>query len=68
MVDDILEHQQQHLSVVEGILGSTADLVDAVITTARTHLAQEIQDAQVAKQHAVTMANSEVRSSRQTCH
>lgn len=60
MVDDILEHQQEHLSMVGSVLESTADLVDAVINTAREHLVVELEAAQRSKQYALEMANAEV--------
>lgn len=60
MVDDILEHQKEHLTMVSSVLESTADLVDAVIVTTREHLSLELESAQRSKHEAITMANDEV--------
>ena len=47
---------------VGSVLESTADLVDAVITTAREHLQSEAQAAAKARQLTVETANAEVIS------
>ena len=78
MVGELLEHQQEHLSMVSSslrssadnqvdlVLGSTADLVDAVIATARDHLATEAAAASRAKQLANDAATSEVGDKSRT--
>jgi kinesin family protein 11 len=64
MVDDVLEHQQNHLAMVSTVLGSTADLVDNVITTTRTHLASEAAAAERSKALAHQTAAAEIRRLR----
>ena len=64
MVDDVLEHQQSHLAMVSTVLGSTADLVDNVITTTRTHLASEAAAAERSKALAHQTAAAEIRRLR----
>lgn len=64
MVDDVIEHQQNHLSMVSTVLGSTADLVDTVITTTRTHLASEAAAAERSKTLAHQTAAAEIRRLR----
>jgi kinesin family protein 11 len=60
MVDDVLEHQQNHLSVVSTVLGSTADLVDSVISSTRNHLVTEAQAAERSKALAHQTAAAEI--------
>ncbi|ORY21377.1 putative microtubule motor [Naematelia encephala] len=60
MVDELLEHQSEHLSMVTAVLDSTADLVDAVISTARDHLAAETQASLQAKSLAQQASESEI--------
>jgi kinesin family protein 11 len=60
MVDDVLEHQQNHLTMVSTVLGSTADLVDNVILSTRTHLAAEAQAAERSKALAHKTAAAEI--------
>lgn len=60
MVDDVLEHQQNHLSMVSTVLGSTADLVDNVIISTRNHLASEAQAAERSKALAHKTAAAEI--------
>ncbi|CAD6590162.1 MAG: kinesin motor protein cin8, partial [Tremellales sp. Tagirdzhanova-0007] len=60
MVEDLLEHQQEHLSMVGSVLDSTADLVDAVISTARDHLAVEAQSSVRLNQLTSDTANAEI--------
>ena len=60
MVEDVLAHQQEHLSLVESVMGSTADLVDAVIATARQHVREEREAGNKSRQLAVDTANDEV--------
>lgn len=64
MVDDVLEHQQNHLAMVSTVLGSTADLVDAVILSTRTHLAAEAQAAERSKALAHQTAATEIKRLR----
>jgi kinesin family protein 11 len=60
MVDDVLEHQQNHLAVVSTVLASTADLVDHVITTTRNHLESEAAAAERSKALAHQTAAAEI--------
>ena len=60
LVEEVLTHQQEHLDMVGSVLDSTVDLVDAVITTARDHVEQERQAAEVSRRNALEMANAEV--------
>lgn len=60
MVDDVLDHQQNHLSMVSSVLGSTSDLVDAVILSTRTHLAAEAEAAERSKILAHRTAAAEI--------
>ncbi|WWD19337.1 hypothetical protein CI109_103796 [Kwoniella shandongensis] len=60
MVEDLLEHQQEHLTMVGSVLGSTADLVDAVITTARDHLAAEAASSLASRDAALRASSSEI--------
>ncbi|KAK4687098.1 kinesin family member 11, partial [Tremellales sp. Uapishka_1] len=61
MVDELLEHQQEHLTMVGSVLESTADLVDAVISTARDHLAAEAESSRKARDLANNAATAEIR-------
>ncbi|KAK8854531.1 hypothetical protein IAR55_003270 [Kwoniella newhampshirensis] len=60
MVEDLLEHQQEHLTMVGSVLDSTADLVDAVITTARDHLAAEAASSAASRDLALRASSSEI--------
>ena len=60
MVDDVLDHQQNHLAMVSTVLGSTADLVDNVINTSRQHLVAEAQAAERSKALAHQTAAAEI--------
>lgn len=60
MVDDVLEHQQSHLSVVSSVLGSTADMIDSVIRSTRQHMAAEAAASERSKQLAHQMAAAEI--------
>ena len=60
MVDDVLEHQQQHLTMVSSVLGSTANLVDVVILSTRQHLAAEAEAAEKSKVLAHRTAAAEI--------
>ena len=60
MVDDVLDHQQNHLAMVSTVLGSTADLVDNVINTSRQHLLAEAQAAERSKALAHQTAAAEI--------
>lgn len=60
MVDELLGHQQQHLTAVGSVLDSTASLVDAIITTAQKHLAAESASALRARDLAIQTSSSEI--------
>ncbi|WVQ95238.1 hypothetical protein IAU59_002333 [Kwoniella sp. CBS 9459] len=60
MVGDLLEHQQEHLDTVGSVLGSTADLVDAVISTTLSHLSSESESARRARDSALEASSSEI--------
>ncbi|WVR09342.1 hypothetical protein IAU60_006408 [Kwoniella sp. DSM 27419] len=59
MVGESLEHQQEHLDTVGSVLGSTADLVDAVISTTLSHLSAERQAGQRARDLALRSSSAE---------
>ncbi|OCF35784.1 kinesin family member 11 [Kwoniella heveanensis BCC8398] len=60
MVGDLLEHQQEHLDTVGSVLGSTADLVDAVISTTLAHLSSEADSARKTRDSALQASSSEI--------
>ncbi|WWC93278.1 hypothetical protein V866_000111 [Kwoniella sp. B9012] len=60
MVDDLLEHQQEHLNTVASVLGSTADLVDAVLSTTLSHLTVSSSSAIKSKDLALQASSSEI--------
>lgn len=60
VVDDVLEHQQGHLSTVSSVLASTADLVDNVISATRAHLSAEAEAAERSKASAHQIAAAEI--------
>lgn len=72
---DLLEHQHQHLTMVStpsayqvsvlirqvtGVLDTTADLIDNVISAAQTHLASEVAAAAHTKRLADQAASTEI--------
>ncbi|WVQ72707.1 hypothetical protein IAR50_002267 [Cryptococcus sp. DSM 104548] len=59
MVDELLEHQQLHLTAVGSVLASTSDLVEAIITTSQQHLATEAAAALRARELAIQRSASE---------
>ncbi|WWC90417.1 uncharacterized protein L201_005352 [Kwoniella dendrophila CBS 6074] len=60
MVDDLLEHQQEHLNTVASVLGSTADLVDAVLTTTLSHLQYSSSAAIKSRDLALQASSNEI--------
>ncbi|WVF67664.1 hypothetical protein IAT40_002423 [Kwoniella sp. CBS 6097] len=60
MVGDLLSHQHEHLDTVGSVLGSTADLIDAVISTTLSHLSVEAESARKAKDSALEASSSEI--------
>lgn len=60
MVGDLLQHQGQHLSVVGGVLESTAELLDAVISAARDNIQSQAEAFAQAKQKATSAADAEL--------
>ncbi|WRT68693.1 uncharacterized protein IL334_005673 [Kwoniella shivajii] len=60
MVDELLEHQQEHLDTVSTVLGSTVNLVDAVLTTTLSHLEFESSSAIRSRDIALQASSSEI--------
>ncbi|OWZ77152.1 kinesin family member 11 [Cryptococcus neoformans Bt85] len=68
MVDELLGHQQQHLTAVSSVLESTASLVDAIIATTQEHLAAESASALRARDLAIQTSSSEITRLRSQNH
>ncbi|WVQ80021.1 hypothetical protein IAT38_002122 [Cryptococcus sp. DSM 104549] len=60
MVEDVLEHQQLHLSTVGSVLESTTELVDALVASAQDHVAAEAAASLRARDLAARASASEI--------
>ncbi|WWC63609.1 uncharacterized protein I303_106214 [Kwoniella dejecticola CBS 10117] len=60
MIDEVLEYQEEHLTTVASVLGSTADLVDSVISTTLSHLQETSAAALKSKDIAVQASSKEI--------
>ncbi|WVW85300.1 hypothetical protein I302_107338 [Kwoniella bestiolae CBS 10118] len=60
MVGDLLVHQQEHLNTVASVLGSTADLVDAVLSTTFSHLQVTASSAIKSRDLALQASSNEI--------
>lgn len=60
MGEDLLVQQRKHLSTVGNVIDSTADVVEAVLTAARTLNTAQNETLQSAKQQASSAAEAEI--------
>ncbi|ORX38250.1 putative microtubule motor [Kockovaella imperatae] len=60
MIAELLDNQKDQLAMVGSVLTSTADLVDAVISTAHAHLKAEREASEEARRLALDASDAEV--------
>ncbi|WWC71280.1 uncharacterized protein I206_105233 [Kwoniella pini CBS 10737] len=60
MVNEVLEYQEEHLNTVASVLGSTADLVDSVISTTLSHLQYASNEATKSRNLVLNASSTEV--------